>query len=117
MKKYTISFILFLIGILCAIIYQFKGSSVDVNGFLQEPFYLAATSSIAIWAGLFSMLGISLFNLKKGEKLDKTFAIISGVAIFLGLISSVISYKYIYKNEDNRGQAVITNSTKIGRAS
>ncbi|HAG53061.1 MAG TPA: hypothetical protein DCL21_04670 [Alphaproteobacteria bacterium] len=56
-----IPYLFIILGLTLGIIYNIKGSYVDENGFLIEPFYLIPLSIIFIFIGI-SFLGYQIFK-------------------------------------------------------
>ncbi|MCX6788664.1 MAG: DUF333 domain-containing protein [Candidatus Jorgensenbacteria bacterium] len=92
MKKYFISFILFILGIVCLIAYTLIGSKVLDNGVLQEPFWLIPTSLVFLFGGLLYGLVVSIrAQFKNPNKEDTWMLGIFGLVILSTIIYTIIS--------------------------
>lgn len=62
----------FLLASLCALGFEFIGSSIDSQGILHEPFFLVPIAWLWIFIGLFAGLGALVAKVMASIQLKKT---------------------------------------------
>lgn len=66
MKKYILGIVFIFLGAICFIVYKIKGSTVEPDGTLAEPFWLIPLSYIFTFIG-FILLAYVLYKRSKNR--------------------------------------------------